>query len=184
MEPKLAVGSVGEGGLGPVGVGGVTRVVGASCKFGGVAGVVVMILSGVEVTRAGRALVPGVTCICGGSSKVLDPRREPNPDFFPTPPNRPPRPPPLVPDLTGSVSAVSFSDVDLLVGAKASLSLPTGDGLRFAVEVGSSVLACFGASMPSMSGVESARLVVDGLEPIVSEAIKREEVVRYPVCEW
>jgi len=54
VELKLAVGSVGEGGLGPVGVGGVTRVVGASCKFGGVAGVVVMILSGVEVIRAGR----------------------------------------------------------------------------------------------------------------------------------
>jgi len=53
VELKLAVGSVGEGDLGPVGVGGVTRVVGVSCKFGGVAGVVVMILSGVEVTRAG-----------------------------------------------------------------------------------------------------------------------------------
>lgn len=54
MEPKLAIGSAGEGGLGAVGVGGVTRVVGVSCKFGGVAGVVVMILSGVEVIRAGR----------------------------------------------------------------------------------------------------------------------------------
>ena len=86
--------------------------------------------------------------------------------------------------MTGSVSAASFGDVDLLVGAKASLSLPTGDGLRFAVEVGSSVLACFGASVSSVSGVESARLVVDGLESIVSEAIKGEEVVRYPVCEW
>ena len=63
MEPKLAVGSVGEGGLGPVGVGGVTRVVGVSCKFGGVAGVVVMTLSGVEVIRAGRDWVSGVTCI-------------------------------------------------------------------------------------------------------------------------
>jgi len=37
MEPSLAVGSVGEGAW-SVGVGGVTRVVGASCKFGGVAG--------------------------------------------------------------------------------------------------------------------------------------------------
>lgn len=38
--------------------------------------------------------------------------------------------------------------------------------------------------MSSVSGVESARLVVDGLGSIVSEAIKGEEVVRYPVCEW
>jgi hypothetical protein len=63
VKYKPAVGSVGEGGLGPVGVGGVTRVVGASCKFGGVAGVVVMILSGVEVTRAGRDRVSGATRI-------------------------------------------------------------------------------------------------------------------------
>lgn len=171
MDPE------GEGGLCSVGVGGVTKVVGASFRLGGVAGKAVIILCGVVDGRMGVDWVSEATCICGRSSSALEPRLEPNPPIFPAPPNNDPSPPLLLPpDFAGSKSPAGFGDVALLVGVKASLSLSTGEGLRFEDEVTSSVLACLGASV---SRVESVSVVaVDGVESIVSEATKGEEMVK------
>jgi hypothetical protein len=92
---EFAVEPVGDGGFASVGVGGVTKVVGASTTFGGVTGVKVMILLGVLATRFGVDCVAWPSCICGGdpcstavSSKTLEARCRP--------PKSVPKPPPLV----------------------------------------------------------------------------------------
>jgi hypothetical protein len=116
---------VGETGCPSVGVGGVTNVVGASTRFGGVAGIWVMMRFGAverrDVVDCAKSPVP----ICGGeawnaSSRTLVSR------FFP--PNSVPNPPPLVLGLGLSAPPTVLGDVDLRLGVKASFSLPTGDG--------------------------------------------------------
>lgn len=132
------VASTGDETFASVGVGGVTKVVGgASSRFGGVAGICVMMRFGAVPRRDGLDCVSWPVCICGGdatmgSSSTLASR------FFP--PNSAPRPPPLVLGLGASMSPAFFGEVDLRVGAKASLSFPTGDTPRL-VEAMSIVLA-------------------------------------------
>jgi hypothetical protein len=184
FAPSLEfVDSVGETAFPSVGVGGVTNVVGASTRFGGVAGSWVMIRWGTDERRdvVDCAFSPVYICggeACNGSSKTFVSR------FFP--PNSVPNPPPLVLGLALSVPPTVLGDVDLRVGVNASFSLPTGDGdtpLLFAAM--SMVLACrMGAS--SAEVMESTRVasVVDPTESIVSEAIKGDDSVRSPACEW
>lgn len=174
---------VGETAFPSVGVGGVTSVVGASARFGGVAGSCVMIRFGAVDRRDVVDCVCPPVCICGGEawmgwSRTLVSR------FFP--PNKAPNPPPLVLGLAGSGSTPVLGDVDLRVGANASFSLPTGDGdtpRLFAVT--SIVFACR-MDASSTEATESTRVasVVDPTESIVSEAIRGEDSVKSPACDW
>jgi hypothetical protein len=132
--------------------------------------------------RTGADCVSSEVCIRGCSSRTLDPRLELDPPFLPTPPNRLPRPP-LDPDLADSLSPTIFGDVARRVGANASLSLPTGDGLRFCSEGAPRVLACLGASVSSF-GEGSVVVQREVEDSTVWEDIKGDEVVRYPICDW
>jgi hypothetical protein len=91
---ELVVDAVGDGGFASVGVGGVTNVVGASTRFGGVTGVRLTILFGALAGRLEVDCVLWPSCICGGdacgsvSSKILEARG--------LPPKSVPNVPPLV----------------------------------------------------------------------------------------
>lgn len=62
------VDSVGETAFASVGVGGVMKVVGASERFGGVAGSCVMMRFGAVERLEGLAVVPSPAWICGGDA--------------------------------------------------------------------------------------------------------------------
>lgn len=166
--------------LASVGVGGVTKVVGASFRFGGVAGICVMMRFGAIERRELEDCVSSPVWICGGeawegSSKTFVSR------FLP--PKKAPNPPPLVLGLGGSGSTTVFGDVDLRVGAKASLSFPTGDTPRLFAAI-SMVLACLSGTS-SAEPTESAREAsAEATESIVSDAIRGDESVKRPVCDW
>jgi hypothetical protein len=169
-----------------VGVGGVTSVVGASTRFGGVAGSVVMIRFG--ATADLRDVVDRVcspVCIdggeaCKGWSKMLVSR------FFP--PNSEPRAPLLVLGRTGSASppALGAAAVDRRVGAKASFNLPTGDGDTPLLLAATSIVCAWRRCASSVAATEStgATSVADPSESIVSDAIRGEDSVRRPACDW
>jgi hypothetical protein len=178
--------SVGEGAGPSTGVGGVTKVVGASTVFGGVAGFWVMIRLGPNGRREAVGFVSDPVWICGGeatmgSSRILCSR------FFP--PNSEPMPPALVPDLTLSASPPGLGEAERRVGLKASFSLPTGDTPRL-LGVVSSVLAVL-VEPSSVDVSESTRVasvavvavIAESTESIVSEVIRGEESVRSPACE-
>jgi hypothetical protein len=165
-----------------VGVGGVTSVVGASIRFGVAAGSWVMMRLGAVERRdvADRAWSPEYICggeACSGSSKTLVSR------FFP--PNSVPSPPPLELGLAGSVAPTVLGDVDLLLGVKASFSLPTGDGdTPLLLAAVSMVFACrTDASSAEVTEPARAPSVVDAIESMVSEAIRGEDRVRSPECD-
>lgn len=174
------VDSVGEAGFPSVGVGGVTNVVGASMRFGGVAGICVTMRLGATDRRDVLDCVcsRGENCggeACKGCSSTFVSR------FFP--PNKAPNPPPLVLGLAGSASAPTvFGDVDLRVGANASLSLPTGDGdtprLFAAMSI---VLACW-SDTSSAEAAEPTR--VASVESIVSDVIRGDDSVKRPAWDW
>jgi hypothetical protein len=176
------VDSVGEEGFGSVGVGGVMKVVGASDRLGGVAGSEVMMRFGATDLSDGVDLVSSPVCICGGEAWIgLS-------NTFVScflPPNRAPSPPPLVLGLaaSGLAPGLGTGDVALRFGVKASLSLPTGDtprlftamSLVFALRVvGSSMEAWEFTSVPWVELEES----------IVSEAIRGDDRVKRPACDW
>lgn len=176
------VDSVGEEGFGSVGVGGVMKVVGASDRLGGVAGSEVTMRFGATDLSEGVDFVSCPVCICGGeawigSSNTLVSR------FFP--PNKAPSPPPLVLGraTSGLAPGLGFGDVDLLLGVKASLSLPTGDTPRlFAATL---VELAFRAAGSWVEACESTRVtLVEVVESIVSEAIRGDDSVKRPACDW
>lgn len=125
LIPSLElVEKVGEEAFPSVGVGGVMNVVGASERFGGVAGICVMMRLGAVPRSDGVDCVCSPVCICGGdawkgSSNTLVSR------FLP--PNKAPSPP-LELGLAASASLPVLGEVVLRVGANASFSRPTGDG--------------------------------------------------------
>lgn len=174
---ELAVDPVGEAGFASVGVGGVTKVVGASTVLGGVAGILVMIRFGALEGRFGVDWVSELSCSCGGeassgteSSKTFNAPR--------LPPNSEPKPAPL-PGLAPSVSPPVFGDVDLRLGEKASLSLPTGDVPLLLLEGTSMVLAWRKVDGSSADVAESTRVASEGAtESTVSEVIRGEERVK------
>lgn len=183
VPPGFAVvGVVGEDGFPSVGVGGVTSVVGASTRFGGVAGIWVMILLGAVDRREVVELVASPVCMEGGdayrgSSRTFVSR------FFP--PNNEPSAPLEAGRGTWALVSV-LGNVDLFVGVNASFSFPTGFGetLRLLPGVISTVVECrretSGADVTESGGVAS----VDSTESIVEEAIKGEESVRSPAWDW
>jgi hypothetical protein len=164
------------GGFASVGVGGVTSVVGASARFGGVAGICVIILFGAVEGRFGVDWVSapswievGDACNTIVSSSTFDGGR--------FPPKIAPNPPPLVLGLELSLSPPVLGDVDLLWGENASLSLPTGDALRFIFGVTSMVLACVGVRASSAE-VADPFVSVGATDSSVSEAISGEDNVK------
>jgi hypothetical protein len=166
---------VGDGALASVGVGGVRIVVGASREFGGVAGICVMIRFGPTERREVVDCVSSPICIWGGeaykgSSNTLVSR------FFP--PNRAPSLP--------STSSLVFGVVGLRTGAKASFSLPTGDGDTPRLLAGVSIVFACRTAPSSADVTESTRVasVAEPTESIVSEAIKGEDRVKSPACDW
>jgi hypothetical protein len=100
------------------------------------------------------------------------------------PPNRAPSPPPLVLGLvtSGLAPGLGAGDVDLRLGVKASLSLPTGDTPRLCAAT-SLVLAFWAAGssveVREFTGVTWAELV----ESIVSEAISGDDSVKRPAWD-
>ena len=151
-----------------VGVGGVTSVVGVSPVFGGVDGMPVIILLGVEGfsgdgCRERSSVDPAV--------RDVEPLLLP-PFFFPAPAKSPPNPPPPVfSGRSASESPFSFGVVvALFTGVNASLSLPTGEGLRSGRGV-ASVAACLGASVPMSRGTCA-------LGSIASEEVMESETVK------
>ena len=184
FEPFLeCVDSVGEGAGPSTGVGGVTKVVGASTVFGGVAGIWVMIRLGPNDRRDAVDCVSDPVWICGGeatigSSRTLCSR------FFP--PKSAPMPPALLPDRTLSASPPGLGEVPRRVGVKASFSLPTGDTPRL-LGVVSSVLAVLvepsSVEVSESTRVASVAVVEESTESIVSEVIRGEDSVRSPACE-
>lgn len=174
--------NVGDVAFPSVGVGGVMKVVGASARFGDVVCRAVMIRLGAVERRDVVDCVCSPVWICGGeawngSSKTRVSR------FFP--PNSAPNPP-LELGRAPSKSPPVLGEGDRRLGANASFSLPTGDGdtpRLFAAT--SMVFACrMGAS--SADVMESTRVasVVDPSESIVSDAIRGEDSVRRPACDW
>jgi hypothetical protein len=166
-----------------VGVGGVTKVVGASVRFGGVAGSCVMMRLGAVARREVADCVSDPVCICGGeawkgSSKTLVSR------FFP--PNSAPNPPPLVPGLVPSVSPPVLGAVDRRVGAKASFSRPTGDGDTPRLFAATSIVFAWWMCAPWADATESTSVasVAEPTESIVSDTIRGEESVKSPACDW
>jgi hypothetical protein len=164
-------------------VGGVTKVVGASTVFGGVAGIWVMIGLGPNERSDAVDFVSEPVWICGGeatmgSSKTRCSR------FFP--PKSTPNPPALEPDLTLSVSVTGLGEVARRVGLKASFSLPTGETPRL-IGVTSAVLAvrreASSVEVSESTRVASVAVVTGSTESIVSEVIRGEERVSSPAWE-
>jgi hypothetical protein len=175
--------NVGEEAFPSVGVGGVMKVVGASAMFGGVAGSWVMIRLGAVERREVVDCVCSPVCICGGDawngSSVTFVSR-----FFP--PKSEPNPLPLVLGLEPSGSPPVLGAVARRVGANASFSLPTGDGdtARFFTAT-SMVFECrIGASSAEVTESLRVASVMDPTESIVSEAIKGDDSVKSPACDW
>lgn len=185
---------VGEGAGPSTGVGGVTKVVGASTVLGGVAGRSVTMSFGPSERSEGVDCVSEPVWMCNdgeaatGSSEI----------FWPLflPPNNEPIPPALVPDLTLSVSAPGLGEVVRRVGLKASFSLPTGETPRLlgavslalgdlagpsSVEVSESTRV---ASVAVVAVVAVVVVVAEASESMVSEAIRGEERVSRPAWEW
>lgn len=95
-------------------------------------------------------------------------------------------PPPLVLGLAVSASPPvlgAMGAVCLRLGAKASLSFPTGDTPRLFTET-SLEFAC----RPLTSSVEAREFTrvtsVESVESTVSEVIRGEERVKRPACDW
>ena len=88
--------------------------------------------------------------------------------------------------LEPSGSPAVLGEVDLRVGANASFSFPTGDGdtpRLFAAT--SMVFACrMGASSVDVRDSTRVASVVDSTESIVSEAIRGDDSVKSPACDW
>lgn len=157
--------------------------VGASEMFGGVAGWCVIIRFGAVERRDVVDCAWRAVRICGGEgwmgwSRSLVSR------FFP--PNKAPSPPPLVLGLAGSGSTPVLGDVGLRPGANASFSLPTGDGdtpRLFAAT--SMVFACrIEASSAEATESRGVASVVGPTESSVSEAMRGEDSVKSPACDW
>jgi hypothetical protein len=176
------VDSVGDGAGPSTGVGGVTKVVGASTVFGGVAGIWVMIRLGPSDRRDALDGVSEPVWICGGES-TMGPSRTRCSRFFP--PKSAPIPAALEPGRL-SVSAAGLGEAARRVGLKASFSLPTGETPRL-LGVTSVVLAVR-REAPSVDVSESTRVasvvvVAESTESIVSEAIRGEDSVSSPAWE-
>jgi hypothetical protein len=165
--------SVGDDAFASVGVGGVTSVVGASTRFGGVAGIWVMIRLGANDRNDVVDFVSYSVCICGGdaceaSFGILASR------FFP---------PKSAPNLPSTSSRV-FGAVALRTGANASFSLPTGDGDVPCVFRGVSLVCRRDASSAELVESTCVSCVGEWMESIVSEAIRGEDSVMSPAWEW
>jgi len=183
MPSLELVENVGEDAFPSVGVGGVMKVVGASARFGGVAGSVVMMRFGAVERREVVDFVCSPVCICGGeawngSSKTRVSR------FFP--PNSEPKPLPLVLGREPSPSSPVLGEVDLRDGANASFNLPTGDGDTPRLFVATSMVCACRSEASSAGVAESTRVasVVEPTESMVSEAMSGEDSVRSPACDW
>lgn len=75
-----------------------------------------------------------------------------------------------------------LGDVDLRVGAKASLSFPTGDATRLLAAM--SMVFAWCSWGPSTDATElTSVLSAVVAESIVSEAINGEDKVKSPVCD-
>lgn len=175
----LAVDFVGDGGLASVGVGGVTRVVGASPRLGGVEGILVTIRLGTLDLRLAVDCVSSPSCICVGelcnaavSSRTRGPR------FFP--PKSAPNATPLVPELGLSGFPLGLGEADRRWGENASLSFPTGDAVLL-MSNASSMVSGWGpeaeASWSDMAGFDSVVSESD-VESSVSDAIRGEDRVK------
>lgn len=166
----------GEAGRTSVGVGGVTRVVGASTRFGGVAGICVKMRWGPGFGNDDVDCVSLLWWSCGGvawrslSSPTLVSR------FFP--PKSAPRAP-LVLGRAGSVvSDGGLGEVDRRAGTNASFSLFAGEVPRLAEPI-SIVWARRGGGGSSEEKAESTSVASDcAAVSRVSELIRGEEWVR------
>ena len=176
---------VGEGLRASTGVGGVTKVVGASTRLGGVEGSwVVMILAGALERSEPSDCLSDSMCIWGGDAWTGSPRMVVS-RFLP--PKRVPR---LVVELrAASVLASCLGEVERRVGLKASLSLPTGEAPR--LEGATSMVFAWWRGLRGSRGVvaESGRVASvsvadDVAESSVSEAMRGEDRVRRPAWEW
>lgn len=177
------VDSVGDGAGPSTGVGGVTKVVGASTVFGGVAGIWVMIRLGASDRRDAVDCVSEPVWICGGEATMGSSRTR-CPRFLP--PKSAPIPPALEPGRALSVSVWGLGEVARRTGLKASFSLPTGETPRL-LGVTSMVLAVR-REAPSVDVSESTRVAsvvvaAESTESIVSEAIRGEDRVSSPAWE-
>ncbi len=93
-------------------------------------------------------------------------------------PNSEPRPLPL-PSLELSVSSADFGEVDRLVGANASLSLPTGDAPLLLLAATSMVCEWCSGVPAGADVAESTRVASEAaVDSRVSEAIRGEERVK------
>lgn len=170
-----------------VGVGGVMKVVGALDRFDGAASWVVTMRFRAAPLSCGLVdCASSSECNWGGeawrgASSTLSWR------FFP--PKSEPMPPPLVFGLAGSFapsgSPAILGEVALRAGAKASLSLPTGETARLFAAVWMVLLCSVGGSSAEVVA-ESVRLafLAASTESIVSEAMRGEERVRRPAWDW
>jgi hypothetical protein len=178
------VDSVGEDAFPSVGVGGVMKVVGASIRFGDAAGrlAVTMRLGGADLGDGLDLASPSMS-ICGGEA-VIDSSTSFGSRFFA--PKNEPRPPPLVLGLAISVSLPVLGAIGAVVvlrlGAKASLSFPTGDTALLFTEI-SPVLA----DRPLFSWVEATEFTrvasAESVEVTVSEAMRGEDRVKRPAWD-
>lgn len=171
---------------GSVGVGGVTKVAGPSAP-GGVPGIFVMMGRGVAGFLGEGVFSPGSsnrglsskTSGPGGAGLPLEPRLP----FRPRP-NVPPIPPPVVFARICSTSASGVTVDFLREGLNASFNRPAGDGLRRCeAVVGAFRVSDRDEELVLLTDWElSEAFKVEGAS--VSAAMRGEERVRYPACDW
>ena len=176
------VDSVGDGAGPSTGVGGVTKVLGASAVFGGVAGSWVMMRLGPKERNEAVDWVSGPVWIRGGEATMASSRTRCS-RFLP--PKRAPIPPVVEGGLGLSVAA-GLGEVARRAGWKASFSLPTGETPRL-LGVRSVVLAVrvdvSESTRVASAVIEGEVVAAESSESMVSEAMRGDDSVRSPAWE-